>query len=90
MYYESEMHCRLRSCLQTILDLEEDLVLVPAGQGLLNEFPALKKVLAHLEDVEVSEADVLRIERATANFLSELAENIHLRPKRKLPGARLQ
>jgi hypothetical protein len=42
------------------------------GDGLLEEFVFLKAFLEKVDRVEMSEADVERIERATATFLDEL------------------
>jgi DNA mismatch repair ATPase MutS len=63
---------RIRSCLQTILDLEERLEQIELGDELLDEFVHLKSFLQKVESLELREDDVIRIEDATANFLEEL------------------
>lgn len=63
---------RLSNCLQTILELEPELERLEIADNLLDEFGILKDFLAKLEKCRVREADVERIESATACFLSEL------------------
>ena len=63
---------RITSCLQAILDLEPELSRLEVGKGLFEEFVFLKSFLEKIDRVEMSEADVERIELATASFLQEL------------------
>lgn len=63
---------RITNCLQTILDLEPQLEQLEHGNSLLDEFVVLKSFLEKIDKVDLSEADVERIESATANFLREL------------------
>jgi len=65
---------RIANCLQTILELEPELRKLELGQTLLDEFEVLKTFLERIDEVELSESDVERIERATSNFLEELRE----------------
>ena len=67
-----QLHLRLRSCLQTILELEQDLKVLQVAEPLLAEFSVLKDIYARLESLNVQEDDVKRIEDATAHFLNEL------------------
>lgn len=67
-----QLHIRLRSCLQAILDLEEDLKHLTIAEPLLAEFSALKDIYNRLESLFIQEEDVKRIEDATAHFLDEL------------------
>ncbi|GFM33867.1 hypothetical protein LN040_02480 [Desulfovibrio subterraneus] len=67
-----ELQSRLRNCLQTILELEPELEGLELGQDLMKEFDLLKSFMEKLEDVDLQEEDVRRIETATANFLEEL------------------
>ncbi|MDR1946059.1 MAG: hypothetical protein LBQ51_02690 [Desulfovibrio sp.] len=70
------LNSRLRNCLVTILELENDLGRTHLGPALQNEFTVLKKVVARLEQVSVDEHDVCRIEAATGRFLSELKDTL--------------
>jgi hypothetical protein len=63
---------RITNCLQTILDLESQLEQLENGHSLLDEFAVLKSFLEKIDEVELSESDVERIETATSNFLREL------------------
>jgi len=63
---------RITNCLQTILDLEPQLEKLEHGNSLLDEFVVLKSFLEKIDKVDLNEADVERIETATANFLKEL------------------
>lgn len=74
---------RITNCLQTILELEPDLRKLELGHSLLDEFEVLKSFLEKIDEVDLSESDVQRIERATSNFLEELREPMaHLTPGR--------
>ncbi len=72
MHEHEELQSRLRNCLQTILELEPDLEGLELGHDLMKEFDMLKSFMEKLDDVELQEDDVRRIETATANFLEEL------------------
>jgi hypothetical protein len=63
---------RITNCLQTILELEPELKRLELGDSLFGEFVVLKTFLEKIDTVDLCEADVQRIERATANFLEEL------------------
>lgn len=67
-----QLHIRLRSCLQAILELEPELKNLQLAEPLLVEFSALKDIYNRLETLFVQEDDVKRIEDATAHFLEEL------------------
>lgn len=68
------LQLRLKNCLQTILDLEPDLERMELGEMLMREFHLLKAFMERVADVRLHEADVDRIEQATACFLDELRE----------------
>ena len=72
----SSLNSRLRNCLLTILELEETLTLTHLGPALREEFTTLKQVVQRLEDVQIEESDVCRIEAATSRFLAELKETL--------------
>lgn len=63
---------RIANCLQTILDLEPELNRLEMGSAILEEFGVLKSFLEKIDQVDLDEGDVERIERATSNFLQEL------------------
>lgn len=69
-----ELHIRLQSCLQTILDMEEELENCELAESLSKEFRILRGFMDSIAEMELAEQDVERIEIATANFL----KNIHL------------
>lgn len=74
MRSRSELHSRLKNCLQTILELEPALERVELRERFEHEFAMLKSYLEHLEQFSLKEDDVLRIEKATTSFLDELRE----------------
>ena len=79
-----QLHIRLRSCLQTILELESELKDLQVAEPLLAEFTVLKDIYNRLESLLVQEEDVKRIEDATSHFLDELKgtvkQNATVRP----------
>ncbi len=77
---------RITSCLQTILELEPDLERLRLGSALIKEFKVLKSFLSKLDQINLEEEDVLRIETATENFLQELRTPLALvQPERHKP-----
>lgn len=68
----SLLHVRLKNCLQTILELEPDMSSLRMRTEFRTELETLKEYLNRVEDLDLAEEDVLRLERATANFLDEL------------------
>lgn len=72
MIEDPRLHSRLRSCLQTILDLEQSLGKIEATKPILAEFVMLRDIYGRIETMAIKEEDVQRIEDATANFLHEL------------------
>jgi hypothetical protein len=60
------------------------------GHSLLDEFAVLKSFLEKIDEVELSESDVERIETATSNFLRELQEPLSRRKSRTRAERRLQ
>jgi len=71
------------------LELESQLEKLEHGNSLLDEFIVLKSFLEKIDRVDLSEADVERIEVATANFLKELQvplakSNFHDQVRRRL------
>lgn len=68
----SVLQTRLMNCLETIIELEQDLERLELGHVLLDEFSQLKDFMKRIDEVDVDEDDVRRIERATSRFLEEL------------------
>jgi len=73
-WFDENLAARIANCLHTILELEPDLEQLQFGDYLLRDFNILKMFLSHVEEIEVQEQDVARIEAATENFLKELRE----------------
>ena len=80
---------RITNCLQTILELEPQLEKLEHGNSLLDEFVVLKSFLEKIDKVELNEADVERIESATANFLKELQTPLAKAKSERKNGRRL-
>ncbi len=66
------LQLRLKNCLQTILDVESDIAKYPLYDTLKPEMETLKKYLHDVDNLELSEDDVNRLEKATTTFLNEL------------------
>lgn len=84
----SHLHIRLKNCLQTILELETDMASLQMRNEFQAELETLKEYLNRIENISLAEDDVLRLERATANFLEELrlplAQISHENPKGRI------
>lgn len=74
------LQSRLRNCLQTILDLRDDLDSSAYSSAFGHELNMIKQFLARAQDVPVTSTDVERIEQATEVFLAELQELLHEKP----------
>ncbi|WP_245577878.1 hypothetical protein [Maridesulfovibrio bastinii] len=74
---EQGLMIRVSNCLETILELESELKRLDMGKSLVDEFDILKDFLTRMNNLEVCEDDVVRIEAATANFLEELKEPLY-------------
>lgn len=70
---ELSLQVRLRNCLQTILELREDLDSVSFGLAFVDELGMIRNFMKKIDSVKLCEDDVLRIEQATTVFLRELA-----------------
>ena len=71
---DENLAARIANCLHTILELEPDLEQLQFGDYLLRDFTILKMFLSHIEEIDIQEQDVARIEAATESFLRELKE----------------
>jgi len=74
----SDLQARVLNCLQTILELESGLKQLTLSSSILKDFEDLKELVARIDDMALKEEEVLRIERATAQFLEELKEPLSL------------
>ncbi|MFW5498533.1 MULTISPECIES: hypothetical protein [unclassified Maridesulfovibrio] len=63
---------RLNNCLETILEMEQELEKLDLNSRFVEELAVLKGFMSKMEKIMVSEAEVERIESATDNFLNEL------------------
>ena len=66
------LHSRLRNCLQTILELKEEMDGFSFGLVFFDEISMIRKFLGQLDDMDLCEDDVRRIEGATELLLREL------------------
>ena len=73
----SVLHIRLKNCIQTILEMEP--TMLKNGESSFNEdFCRLKSFLGHIEEMDLAEADVLRLESAASSFLRELGRSSYV------------
>lgn len=70
------LQSRLVNCLETILELESTLENFDFDTVLGDEFEQLRSFIENIDDVNLDESDVRRIEKATARFLEELKETV--------------
>ncbi|WP_321403971.1 hypothetical protein [Maridesulfovibrio sp.] len=63
---------RLNNCLETIIEMEQELENLDLNRKFIEELEVLKGFMSKMEKIRVSEAEVERIETATDNFLHEL------------------
>ncbi len=83
-----ELQCRLKSCLQAVLDLEQELMNHDMGKLMVNEFEVLRDMLDRLPALTIVEQDVRKVEEATSVFLDEL--QIPLKDLHSFRGGLLQ
>ncbi|MFT4300733.1 MAG: hypothetical protein QM579_03180 [Desulfovibrio sp.] len=82
----STLQVRLKNCIQTILELEPDMKAGVWGRYFDMELSSLKDYLSQVDQMDLAEEDVKRLENATATFLSELklSRKGNIRKKRLL------
>ena len=68
----STLQIRLKNCIQTILELEPDMRAGVWGRHFDQELSTLKDYLHQVDQMNLAEEDVTRLEKATATFLAEL------------------
>lgn len=72
------LRCRLMNCLETLLELEPALRRLSRENFLAEEFSVIKSFIEAMEELELDEAEVKRIEGATKIFLEELGGPLKL------------
>jgi hypothetical protein len=77
------LQLRLLNCLETILEMEEEMGSTNLDMNFSKELQTLKTVMRRIDQLEISECDVLRVERATAHFLQELSGSLQELLKKK-------
>lgn len=77
----SILQIRLKNCLQTILDLEPE-IQKNGEDSFDKEFSSLKTYLDHIDELELAEDDVIRLENVTSIFLQELAQSNYVFARR--------
>jgi len=71
-YQQKLLHLRLKSCVQTVLEVHQALTTSQLVPDLEARFKELRDVLSLLDSAAVGEEEVRRVERATNFLLSEL------------------
>ncbi|MFP4070662.1 MAG: hypothetical protein ACLFTB_01320 [Desulfovibrionales bacterium] len=71
-HLNSSLQMRLLNCLETIVELEEELDAADSGLNITEELKILKSVMERIDTLEINESDVIRVEQATMSFLKEL------------------
>ena len=66
------LQSRVLNCLLTIVELEPLINKLPFDFDLKVELKFIKSIVKQVNEFDLSEDDVLRIEKATANFLDEI------------------
>ncbi|MBT8764010.1 hypothetical protein KFV02_08715 [Desulfohalobiaceae bacterium Ax17] len=67
------LQARVLNCLLTIVELEPLIKKLPLDSDLRAEFKFIKSIVNQVNEFDLSENDVSRIERATATFLDEIS-----------------
>lgn len=66
------LQVRLKNCIQTILDLEQDMCAGDLGRHFAAELATLRGYLGQVDRMFLEEGDVQRLEKATSALLAEL------------------
>ena len=75
MNHMNQLHLRLRNCIQTILELEPGIKNSDL-QIFDSDFLSLREFLSHIDQIQVREEEVSRLEDATAHFLREIGRGV--------------
>lgn len=81
----SRLQIRLKNCIQTILELEPGMRAAGAGRNFDEDFASLKTFLTRIDNMNLAEEDVLRLEGVTGTLLAEFG----LFPHRNAQSQRL-
>ena len=73
MESRQNLQARVLNCLLTIVELEPLIRMLPFDSDLRSELRFIKNIVNQVNKFELSDDDVLRIEKATANFLDEIS-----------------
>lgn len=73
----SILQIRLKNCIQTILDLEPE-IQKNGEDSFDDDFSSLKAYLEHVDNMELAEDDVQRLETVTSQFLAELGRSRYI------------
>ncbi len=75
------LQARLRNCLATIVEMEPLLNRLSVHHELEKEFKQLRDISGKISGLDLSDAEVQRIESATETFLKELEVPDELLPQ---------
>ncbi|SDN48419.1 hypothetical protein SAMN04488516_102271 [Desulfonauticus submarinus] len=85
---KKELKSKLRNCLETILEFEDALGRFNCDFDLkLNsEMDYIKDFLSKLDDIELEDSELIRIEESTSRFLLEIKDLVQqkIKPKRDI------
>ena len=89
---ELQKKARLMNCLETILELETQLRTVRETGALVSEILSLRTLVRDLklEQIQLAEAEIQRIEQATTFFLQELEIHFQLLGAKSLSAELVQ
>lgn len=68
----NELHARLKHCLSTILEMENEIREERQREALSDEFSQIRGFLERADELSLEEDVVGRMEALTASFLSEM------------------
>ena len=77
----STLQLRLKNCLQTILELEPDMRSGRWGRSFDAELRTLRQYLRQVDQMDLAEDDVRRLETATTTLLAELRRTRRCPPR---------
>lgn len=78
------MRLRIESCVDTILDLNDQLGEGKIKPEIIRQFERLKDTIDKLSEEKVSEEDLHRIEQATNDLLADLQTTFGTAPSLRL------
>jgi len=69
---KTKLQARLKNCLLTIIEMEPMISRLSFHHELEKEFKQLREISGKISGLDLSDAEVQRIENATETFLKEL------------------